>query len=83
MQPARYQIAGDQGDWGETVESGAAQVFRRGLDYATHVPCEKAYLPMHVGPRPLPALWATEHKVSPLLHFPCHRNHPPVCQKRV
>jgi hypothetical protein len=64
MQPASYELAGDQGDWRETVESRAAQVLRRGFDHATHIQSEKAYLPMHVGPQPLPALWATDHKVT-------------------
>jgi hypothetical protein len=55
------------------VESSAAQVFRGGLDRAAHIHTEKAHLPVHVGPRPLPALWASRHKVMLLLHFPCHR----------
>jgi len=80
MQPARYQIAGDHGDGRETMESRAAQVFRRGLDHATQIHSEKAYLPMHMGPQPLPALWTTDHKVmsavalsmpsEPALHLP-------------
>ena len=47
------------------MESGATQVFRRGFDRATHIHSKKAHLPTYVGPRPLPALWATEHKVMP------------------